>query len=239
MGKPFTSKLLQAFEQTFSGREYRHRSSVQGDYIAIQLYEDLYSLGKSAKLRDRVTSNDRVVNVRNTLRGIRARRGDGTFGERIPGTPSVHEPGFAVARGQLATVELGVEVKILAKAMIKQIDRVGSDLRGQVEHFRRGGGNPITIGIVGVNQAPQYTSYEGDRAFPTDGRRYTHPFQEAPRAIARLQQTAAPAYDHFLILPFKATNVPPFPFDWVDPNGVLADYAAMLTRVSREYDLRF
>ena len=52
----------------------------------------------------------------------------------------IEDPGFAVARGPVATVEIGVEVKILAKAMIKQIDRVIGDLVKQVTHFRRGAG---------------------------------------------------------------------------------------------------
>jgi hypothetical protein len=68
---------------------------------------------------------------------------------------------FVVARGRVATVEIGVEAKILAKAMIKQIDRVINDLVGQVGHFKRGLGNPICVGIVGINQAEVCTSYEG------------------------------------------------------------------------------
>src|SRR5438477_11165716 len=156
-------RLLDTFEQTFRGVRYRHRASNLGDFIAIQLYEDLYNLRRSAKYKARVDSKEYVINIRNILRGIASRRGDGTFGERVPGVITVDEPGFSVARGQLATVEIGVEVKILAKAMIKQIDRVMSDLRGQVAHFRRGGSNAIAVGIVGINQASAYTSYEGDR----------------------------------------------------------------------------
>ena len=55
------------------------------------------------------------------------------------------DAGYLVARGPIATVEIGIEVKILAKAMIKQIDRVINDLRNQVVQFKRGGGNPICI----------------------------------------------------------------------------------------------
>ena len=87
----------------------------------------------------------------------------------------------------------GPKLKILAKAMIKQIDRVIGDLVRQTEEFKRkGGGDPICVGIVGVNFAPRYTSYEGDRTFPTDGKKYKHPIQEAEDAIARLLQRAAP-----------------------------------------------
>jgi hypothetical protein len=232
-------RLLDTFEQTFRGVRYRHRTSNLGDFIAIQLYEDLYNLRRSAKYKARVDSKEYVINIRNILRGIASRRGDGTFGERVPGVTAVDEPGFSVARGQLATVEIGVEVKILAKAMIKQIDRVMSDLRGQVAHFRRGGSNAIAVGIVGINHATAYTSYEGDRAFPTDGKKYTHPSQEARAAQERLLRDARPHFDEFLLLHFRATNVEPYAFDWVDAQATRADYGAILTRISREYDRRF
>ena len=124
--------------------------------------------------------------------------------------------------------------------MIKQIDRVISDLRGQVEHFKRGGGSPICVGIVGVNWAERCTSYEGEqRPFATDGRKYKHPIQEAREAEERLRSRAEPAFDAFLVLRFRATNEPPFPFEWLDANGTAQDYGAVLTRISREYDRRF
>jgi hypothetical protein len=44
---------------------------------------------------------------------VEARRGDGTFGEIIPGEIAIDDPGYVVARGPIATVEIGVEVKIL------------------------------------------------------------------------------------------------------------------------------
>ncbi len=172
-------RLLESFERTFRG-SVSPSGLDQGDLVAIHLYEDLLGLGKSTKLKERIEAKEWVVNIQNTRRGIAARRGDGTFGEKVPGSQAVDEAGFDVARGPLATVEIGIEVKILAKSMIKQIDRVGSDLRGQVEHFRRGGGSPISVGIVGINHAERYTSYEGAREYPTDGKREKHPFQEAP-----------------------------------------------------------
>ena len=64
-----------------------------------------------------------------------------------------------MSRGPIATVEIGVEVKVLAKAMIKQIDRVKNDLRHQVTEFKLGGGSPICIAVVGINQAESMTSY--------------------------------------------------------------------------------
>jgi hypothetical protein len=232
-------RLLNAFQATFQQVKYRHRVSTQGDLVAIHLYEDLYGLAKSRKLRKRIDSREWGVNIQNTRQAIAARRGDGTFGEIVPKSSTVLEAGFRAARGPLATVEIGVEVKILAKAMIKQIDRVGSDFRGQIEHFRRGGGNPICVGIVGINHAEQYTSYEGSRSYTTDGRKEKHPFQEADAARNRLQFATAPNFDFFLFLHFKATNVPPYPFGWADEARTGADYAALLIRLSREYDKRF
>ena len=50
---------------------------------------------------------------------------------------------------------------------------------------------------------------------------------------------AAPLYDEFLILRFRATNAPPYPFEWVNYNDLRLDYAAGLTRISSEYQRRF
>ena len=232
-------RLLEQFAATFEGTRYRHRDSSLGDRIAVQLYEDLYEIGKSGALAQRIGAGQRVVNARNVRRGVRARRGDGTFGELVPGADARSVQAFAVERGQVATVEIGTEVKILAKAMIKQIDRVISVLRRQADHFRLGMGNPICVAVIGINQADHYTSYEGDRAYPTDGRRYKHPAQEATEAEARLLAEAAPRFDEFLLLRFLATNVPPHPFVWRDGRATALDYGAILTRISREYDRRF
>jgi hypothetical protein len=232
-------RLLDAFQKAFSATQYRHRNSTVGDVIAVHLYEDLLNLELSSNLAERIRQQELVVNLGNTRRGIRARRGDGTFGVKVPGSEAVVEEGFSVARGALATVEIGIEVKILFKAMIKQIDRVCSDLRGQVAHFRRGGGNPISVGVVGVNHALSCTSYEGDRAFPTNGRNHKHPIQEAPDAIERLRRDAEPHFDFFLVLPFAATNIDPFPFQWINPPAVAADYGSFLARIVREFDHRF
>ena len=80
---------------------------------------------------------------------------------------------------QPLNIQIGAETKILAKAMIKQIDRVIGDLVRQVEEFKKTGGQPICVGLVGVNYAPCYTSYEGEPEWPTDGRKHKHPIQEA------------------------------------------------------------
>jgi len=135
----------------------------------MHLYEDLVTVQRSPKLIEAmVLRKDRVVNAQNRRRGVDARRGDGTFGEIIPGETATFNIGYTVGRGPIATVEIGVEVKILAKAMIKQIDRVISDLRNQVAQFRRGGGNPICVAVVGINQAESTVGYEGDSLLSDD-----------------------------------------------------------------------
>jgi hypothetical protein len=205
----------------------------------MHLYEDLYAVRKSAPYGKGVEQHERVLNVQNRRRGIKARRGDGTFGELIPTASAIEDEDFKVARGPVATVEIGVEVKILAKAMLKQIDRVIGDLVKQVGQFKRGAGNPICVGVVGINQARVTTGYEADRAFTTDGKKHKHPYQEAAEAEARLVAEAKPSFDEFLILRYRASNVEPYPFEWVDLKSTELDYGAILTRICREYDRRF
>ena len=207
----------------------------------MHFYEDLVFINRSPKLIDAVINRkDRVLNVQNKRHGVLARRGDGTFGELIPGETALTDPGYVVARGPIATVEIGVEVKVLAKAMIKQIDRVKNDLRHQIFEFKRGGGSPLCIAVIGINQAETTIGYEGDRPWPTTGKGgFLHPFQEAPEAERRLRAEAQPEFDEFLVLRFKATNAPPYPFEWIDYNETRIDYAAALSRISARYQQRF
>ncbi len=123
--------------------------------------------------------------------------------------------------------------------MIKQIDRVIGDLTRQSQQFQTAGGTPIRVGIIGINHAERYVSFEGDRTYPTDGRRYKHPIQEATDAEAHLAARAARNFDEFIILRFRATNEPPFPFEWMDQGQTLLDYGAALTRIVRKYEARF
>jgi hypothetical protein len=232
-------QLLHRFQNLFDGVLYRHRASNLGDSVAWRLPEDLYGLHNSPKLSSRVDPGQRVLNLRNTLRGVASRRGDATFGEIVPLSPAVAAADFAVKRGEIATVEIGMEVKILAKAMIKQIDRVISDLTRQIEHFQQAGGNPICVGIVGINHAEKYVSHEGEKVWPTDGRKHRHPIQEAAEAEARLRLRAAAAFDEFLVLRFRATNEEPYQFAWLDQRQTELDYGAILTRILRKYEARF
>ncbi|MGH9903025.1 MAG: hypothetical protein ACRD68_14560, partial [Pyrinomonadaceae bacterium] len=169
----------------------------------------------------------------------KARRGDGTFGEIVPGETAITDPGYEVSRGNVATVEIGVEVKILSKAMIKQIDRVIGDLQKQVVQFRRGSGTPICVAVVGINHARYCTGYEGTRSFKTDGKANRHPYQEAPEAGRRLLADAGPHFNEFMVLPYDATNEPLSPFAWVYYASTAQNYGASLLRICREYDRRF
>jgi hypothetical protein len=233
-------RLLKEFRGLFDGKKYAHRNSSLGDFVAMHLYEDLVAIKKSDKYVLSVESMSRVLDSQNKRKGIAARRGDGSFGELIVGEEPIVDPGYKVARGPIATVEIGVEVKILAKAMIKQIDRVKNDLANQVQNFkyRAGSSQPICVGVVGVNYAAVATSYEADRVYRTDGVKFKHPVQEAEKARLHLEKVS-PLFDEFLILKYRATNEPPFPFDWVNEKDTRQEYVAALQRISNEYQKRF
>ncbi len=229
-------QLLAKFRELFEGKQYRHRSSNQGDLVAMHLFEDLHAIDRSARYKERVESGRSVVNTMNKRQGIKARRGDGSFGEIVPGVEPTHEPGFVVGRGPIATIEIGIEVKVLAKAMIKQIDRVVTDLGKQVTHFKSRGGTPITVGIAGINWADHYCSIEGEILWPTNGKKYKHPVQEAAEAERHLRERAAPEFDEFIFLHFMATNEEPFSFAWKDEKRTAMDYGASLARISARYE---
>jgi hypothetical protein len=66
-----------------------------------------------------------------------------------------------------------------------------------------------------------------------------HPIQEAADAEGRILAQVKPHYDELLIPRYKATNIAPHPFEWVGQKDTRLDYAATLTRISRQYDQRF
>jgi len=233
-----TYRLLKTFEGLFAGEPYLHRRPHLGDLVAVQLFEDVYSLGRSSKFVSRVDRGLSVVNVQNQPRGMKRRRGDGSFGEIVPNVAPLTEAGCTVKRGPIATIEIGVEVKIVMKAMLKQIDRVITVLKGQAAHFRSYRGDPICVGVVGVNHATHCTTYEGNRAYPTDGKHFPHPISEAQETTRRLRELAAPDFDEFIILPFEATNEPPYPFTWISDDAVVLDYGAALARICQAYEAR-
>ncbi|WP_439576710.1 hypothetical protein [Elioraea sp.] len=236
------ARLLDAFATLFVGKPYLHRKSNQGDQLALELYEDLYDLGRSAKLRSSVNGGERGVGPRNrTVTLQRMRRGDGTFGQIIDPDRARRFPGYRVARGALATIDIAAEAKILNKAMIKQIDRVVNDLHKQVQEWQSVAPNTITVALVGINHAAYTVGYEGDRTHRTDGRTHKHPVDEAPVAEQRIiDRIVAPrVFDEVILLRYQATNEAPFRFAWVDQNRTLEAYRASLVRLSLKFDERF
>jgi hypothetical protein len=234
------TKLLDRFQALFDGQQYHHRKSNLGDKVAQYLYEDLYGLAQSAKLLQGVSDQKLVLNSRNLTHGVQHRRGDGTFGIVIPGETVTVDPGFAVARGPVATILVGAEVKIVSKAMVRQIDRVKNDLIGSVREFRKSNPRVLTLGIVGVNHASVYLSYEGpDRSYLSTGKgKHLHPIQEAGKVAAKLGEIRD-KLDELLVLRFEATNMEPYPFSWVDPQETTRDYSSVLVRLSSQFDQRF
>lgn len=228
--------LFNALASLFTGKVYRHRASTQGDLLARYFYEDLYALPTQPPFHSRVSASDCVVNTTNVVPGRPGRRGDGTFGERLITSPAVLDPGFQVPVGLTTDIQIGVEVKILATAMIKQIDRVKSDLEKQARRFRTSHPDAIAVGIVCVNHASTYEGYEGERVFPKTGSKA--PASEAPRAIAQLADVR-PHFDELLILPFEATNADPFPFRLLQGVATTNNYVAALQRTLRLYAARF
>jgi hypothetical protein len=231
-------QFLAQFQSLFAGHGYKHRSSTHGDWVAQFIFEDLVHLNLSSKFKERVVQQRSVLNSQNRAHGVHHRRGDGSFGALIPGDDAIIDPGFIVGRGPIANIEVGIEVKILAKAMIKQIDRVKNDLRKQVGEFRRTNPRAIIAVAVGVNHAAIYRSYEGERQFITDGKKYKHPASESAAAIQHIEQLRS-EIDELLILNFRATNLEPFPFEWVSATATWKDYASFLVRTASLFDHRF
>lgn len=238
-------RLLDAFESLFTGHVYKHRTSNQGDLLSFELYEDVYAVDRSPKLRNSVDKLQRGLNAQNTRTGVSARRGDGTFGQLIPGQPHMRIPGYAIARGRVATVDIGIEVKILNKSLLKQVNDRIAGLQKQADYFvegrdRRKRGNPITIALIGINSAKYTVGHEGERIYRTDGTsKQPHPAQEADAAERRVRDEISPFFDETIILRFRAINDSPYPFEWVDNIRTESEYAASLVRIAGEFERRF
>lgn len=232
-------RLLEAFEALFSGKAYLHRSPTHGDRVAVELYEDLFVLNRSPSFAASVRRGACGVNVANRATGIAARRGDGSFGELLPHAVPVSEPDHAVMRGPIANIQIGVETKILATAIGKQVQERISSLIEQAQQFRARNPDCICVAIVGVNHAPAYVAYDGSRTTPTDGTKYPHPIQQAPAAMRKVHEKLKSVFDEVLALPFVATNISPFAFSWVDDKAVEDEYGAALIRLSQTYERRF
>ena len=234
-----TYRLLDRFRALFEGVKYEHRKSTHGDKVAVCLYEDLLALRESTTLIRGIETRKLVVNAQNRTVGVRTRRGDGTFGPLVDGREPLEVKDFSVARGDIATVEIGVEVKIVSTSMHKQRDRVENDLTKQVGQFRTKANNPVCVGIVGINWADRYTSYEGSREYRTDGGKQPHPIQQAESTEAWLRERLDSKLDVLLVLQYRARNEPPHDFEWVDHIDVRLRYAAELARIAGWYETRF
>lgn len=230
-------RLLRAFEDLFRDKPYRHRDSSLGNFVALHLYEDLYEGKHSPKFNRDVDTKACVVNIAGSTRGVKARRGDGTFGRVVPAQQPSQTDGLMVWQGMVALSHVGIEVKIIAKVPLKQIDRVLTDLTSSAKSLKESS-DAITVGIGAVNYSETYTGFEGTREFVVT-RKPEAAAREAHEACRRLERIAKPAFDEFLLFRFKATNQTPFPFLWLDSAGVEADYAAALLRVSNQYEKRF
>jgi hypothetical protein len=235
-------RLLDAFRALFEGKPYLHRNSALGDGISVEVYEDLKNLGRSPKYVSSIATIQRGVGPRNkTVTLARMRRGDGTLGELLHPDKAKEIQGYAVRRGAIATVDCGVEVKILNKAMIKQIDRVVNDLEKQVINWKAVSPDSVAMAIIGINSAPYTVGYEGDRAYKTDGAKHKHPIQEAAQAEQRIVERVINQnfYNEVVILRYRATNDGTYPFSWNDETKTIDEYRAALIRLSREMEKRF
>jgi hypothetical protein len=138
----------------------------------------------------------------------------------------------------VALTQIGAEFKIVATAHLKQIDRVLNDLTGSAASLKEKSTKAITVGFAAVNYSERWTGMEGTRSFPVE-RRPARALQESEETSRRLLELARPAFDEFLLLKFRATNQRPFPFSWLNPPGIAADYGAALVRIAGLYENRF
>jgi hypothetical protein len=229
-------KLLDQFADTFRRGPYKHRSANLGNRVGRELFEDLILHSVSDRLLERVRSFTEIVTMTGEIYGRkRVRRNDSFSGRPPAGELEIRNvPGFLVAEGVIAEPHIGCEVKIVAKAQHKQIDRVINDLRGFAVRMRSLHARCINVAVVGVNHESEYVSYEGDRQY----RDHLRPL-EAIKTEERVHEIDD-HYDEVLVLPFRATNeMPAFPFEWVNAEKTRRDYGAILTRIGSLYDERF
>jgi len=229
-------RLLAQFESTFRNGPYKHRSPSLGNLIGRELFEDLVANDVSTLFVDRVRIRREIVTLKGEIYGRkRVRRNDSFSGRPPAGEIEIRQvEGLAVSAAVIAEPHIGCEVKILAKAQQKQIDRVIDDLRGFPVRMRSLHARCVNVAIVGVNHKSEYVSYEGDRRY-RDRLRPKEALQTEER-VRELHED----FDEVLILPFRATNEgPAFPFAWVDELRTRRDYGAVLTRVGSLYDERF
>lgn len=236
-------RALTFFRRLFEGRRYLHRASTHGDHLALEVFEDLFELQRSRKFDAATSQRVKGVSPKNVRLGVRARRADGLFGDLIPAKFKTFE-GFAIARGPIATIDIGIETKVLHKSMKKQISDRIQGLEKQADYMsagsdRRQRGNPISVAVIGINHADYTVGYEGDRSYRTDGSsRQPHPITEAAEIERRIDHELRPVFDEIIVLRYVARNEEPFAFAWHHANRVEDEYAAALIRILAEFDAR-
>lgn len=231
-----TFRLLERFKNTFLGTRYDHRNSSLGNTIGRELFEDLLLHSGSDAYVSHARHGRTVVNRGGKIHTPRAiRRNDSILGRPpagVTGTPP--PPGSSVLEGPVAEPRVGCEVKILAKSQLKQIGRVISDLERFVDRMKSLNPRCINVALVGVNYESDYVGWEGDRPY-----RHKLTSKEPEIVSARLAEALLRLYDELLIVRFRATNQPSYPFSWVYPKQVGLDYGAALTRLGELYQARF
>jgi hypothetical protein len=163
-----------------------------------------------------------------------ARSGDHT------GRDCNHRSGVPRCPRPIATVEIGIEVKALAKAMIKQIDRVISDF--VTKSFSSNAAAAIRFALPSselTTRRAQWATKESAGFLQQESRASCIPARKRPKPSAGSSPRPHRISMSFLVLRFTATNKPPFPFDWLDYNDTRLDYAAALSRISARYQQRF
>lgn len=229
-------RLLRRLAETFQGKVYRHRSATLGNLIGSELFEDLFEMEVSQSYKARVLNHELVVNTSGRIRNpLKIRRNDSVCGRPPAGIKvRVSAADKHVSLGPVAEPQIGCEVKILGKSFLKQIDRVINDLVGFRGRMHKRNPNCLNVAVVAVNFEPDYVSYEKDRAYkdpPRDG--------EARETSARIINEIGDDYDELIIIPFKATNSPPYPFSLVNEKDTALDYGAVLTRLGAKYNKGF
>jgi hypothetical protein len=231
--------LLGAFERTFKGQPYLHRVSTTGDRLAAYLYEDLYSYcaesTSGGSYVRRLDAADIVLNTLNRVTGRRSRRADGTLGARVPSEAPDRLKERHVAQAPVATLQIGIEFKIVATKMTAQMDRVATDLRNQAHEFAQLNSKAIKVAIVGVNHANEYEGHEGERTY----RARRAPAAEAAQVIQFVVGRVEKEFDELILLRYAATNIAPYPFNWVDGAATRRDYSAAILRIADLYQQRF
>lgn len=229
-------RLLESFKRTFAGAIYKHRDSTLGNRIGRELFEDCLAHQVSHRYGEHARARAVVVNSGGRIHTPKAiRRNDSVLGKPPAGVRVVPaKAGFSVSEGPVAEPRIGCEVKILAKSQQKQIDRVINDLDGFATRMRSLSRKCINVAIVGVNHEPDYEGHEGQRTFKDRLKN-----REPAKVTAKLREELLGRYDELIILPFKATNQPPYPFSWLSERRVDLDYGAALTRLGELYQQRF